>query len=102
MIRNATFDGLAFPVAKVRYSGDSSNWSASIYRDTDRTYRARASYDPAIGGGARGALPAALKAMDKALADHNGLSAEGDYIAVPGDYSAGEYVFTFVPARFFA
>ena len=100
MTSNATFDGLAFPVAKVRYS--SGSYSASVYRDRERTYRARASYDHAIGGGARGALPAALKAFAKALADQNGLSAEGDYIAVPGDFSADLYTFTFVPKRYFA
>lgn len=98
-VSNATFDGLAFPVAKVRYTG--SGYSASVYRDRDRTYRAKASYDHAVGGGARGALPAALKAFAKALADTNGLASEGDYVAVPGDFSADFYTFTFVPAHFF-
>jgi hypothetical protein len=99
-ITNETFDGLAFPVARVRYTGN--GYSATIYRDRDRTYRARTSYDHAIGGGARGALPAALKAFDKALADHNGLSAHGDYVAVPGDLTADLYSFTFVPVEILA
>ena len=36
-ITNQTFDGLAFPVARVRYTGN--GYSATIYRDRDRTYR---------------------------------------------------------------
>jgi hypothetical protein len=96
---NQTFDGLAFPVARVRYTGN--GYSATIHRDTDRSYRARGSYNHAIGGGARGALPVALKAFAKALADNDGLAREGDYVAVPGDFSADAYVFTFVPAHFF-
>lgn len=100
MASNQSFDGLAFPVAKVRYG--SGNYSASIYRDRDQTYRAKASYNHAVGGGARGALPVALKAFEKCLAGHNGLAAEGEYIAVPGDFNATFYTFTFVPARFFA
>jgi hypothetical protein len=99
-ITNETFGGLAFPVAKVRYTGN--GYSATIYRDRDRTYRAKTNYDHAVGGGARGALPAALKAFDKALADNNGLAASGDYVAVPGDFNADFYVFTFVPKDFFA
>lgn len=96
MISNATFDGLAFPVAKVSYSG--SNWTASIYRDRDTTYRARVGYDHAVGGGARGALSAAVKAFEKARAE---IGAREDYVAVPGDFSADCYVFTFVPTHFF-
>jgi hypothetical protein len=98
-ISQATFDGLAFPVAKVRYTG--SGYSASIYRDHDRIYRAKTSYDHAIGGGARGALPAAVKAFEKALADNNGFEQHGGYVAIPGDFSAGLYTFTFVPTHFF-
>lgn len=102
-VSNHTFDGLAFPVARVRYSGDSGNWSASIRRDSERTYRARVSYDYATGGGARGALPAALKCLERALADLDlGTGHDpSDYVAVPGDLDAGAYVFTFVPAYFF-
>jgi hypothetical protein len=92
---NETFDGLAFPVARVRYTGN--GYSATIYRDRDRKYSARTSYDHAVGGGARGALPAALKAFEKALADNNGLAASGDYIAIPGDLTDQLYSFTFVP-----
>jgi hypothetical protein len=98
-ITHETFDGLAFPVARVRYTGN--GYSATIYRDRDRTYRARTSYSHALGGGARGALPAALKAFDKALADNNGLAASGDYVAVPGDLTDQLYSFTFVPKHFF-
>ncbi len=94
-ITHETFDGLAFPVARVRYSD--GKWHATIRRDADRTYRARVGYDYSIGGGARGARVAAITAFAKALADHNGLSAAGDYVAVPGDLGAGTYSFTFVP-----
>jgi hypothetical protein len=99
-ITNHTFDGLAFPVARVRYTGN--GYSATIYRDRDRKYSARTSYDHAIGGGARGALPAALKAFDKALADSNGLAASGDYVAIPGDLTDQLYSFTFVPRELLA
>lgn len=99
MTTNATFDGLAFPVAKVRYTGN--GYSATIYRDRDRTYRARVSYDHSIGPGARNAIRAALKAFEKALADNDGLSTDGDYVAIPGDLNADFYVFTFVPKHFF-
>jgi hypothetical protein len=97
---NQTFDGLAFPVARVRYSGDSGRWSASIRRDSERTYRARVSYDQATGGGARGALPAALECLERALADLDlGAGADpSEYVAIPGDLDAGTYTFTFVPA----
>lgn len=99
MIANETFDGLAFPVAKVRYIGGA--YTASVYRDRERTYRVKVSYDAATGGGARGALPAALKAFDKALKDNNGLERDGDYVAIPGDLNGDEYAFTFVPKHFF-
>jgi len=97
-ITNQTFDGLAFPVAKVRYS--SGSWNASIRRDSERTFRARTSYDHATGGGARGALPAALKCLEKALADVDlgGGASVADYLAIPGDLDGGAYAFTFVPA----
>lgn len=101
MITNATFDSLAFPVARVTYRGDSSNWAASMYRDRDRTYRARVGFDHAIGGGARGALAAALKVLERALADLNSGATVADYVAVPGDFSADAYTFTFVPTHFF-
>jgi hypothetical protein len=98
-VTNATFDGLAFPVAKVRYTGN--GYSATIYRDSDRIYRAKTSYDHAIGGGARGALPAAEKAFAKALADNNGFEQDGGYVAIPGDLNADFYTFTFIPKHFF-
>jgi hypothetical protein len=97
-----TFDGLAFPVARVRYSND--HWNATLRRDSERTYRARTSYDHAIGGGARGARDAALRAMEKALAELDlGAGANvADYAAVPGDFDERTYVFTFVPAEILA
>jgi hypothetical protein len=106
MTTNETFDGLAFPVAKVRLNGATdtrgARYSATVYRDRDRTYRATAPYDHGIGGGARGALPAALKAFERALAENDPpASAIGDYVAVPGDFSQDLYVFTFVPRSFF-
>jgi hypothetical protein len=95
-ITHSTFASLAFPVTRVRYSN--GKWHAQIFRDSDCTYRARTSYNHAVGGGARGARAAAF---DKALADSNGLSADGDYVAIPGDMDASTYVFTFVPVHFF-
>jgi hypothetical protein len=99
------FDGLAFPVAKVRYAGPTnsrgSRWVASVYRDRDRTFRATVGYDHALPSGARNALPAALKAFEKARADIDADLRE-DYVAIPGDFDADTYIFTFVPKRFFA
>lgn len=100
-IHTATLEGFAFPVAKVRYTGN--GYSATLYRDRDRTYRARVSYDHKIGPGARNAVRAAVAVFDKCLADNEpGLTAEGDYVTVPGDLNADFYVFTFVPKHFFA
>lgn len=105
MITNETFDGLAFPVARVRYSGPTDTrggrWRASIRRDADRTFRASAPYDHDTGGGGRGALPAALKALESALDAIDPDTTVDDYVAVPGDLSADAYIFTFVPAHFF-
>lgn len=89
-----TFDGLAFTVATVRYNA--GRYSATIRRD-DTVYRARAGYNHATGGGARGARPAALKVFAKLLADNHGLALEGDYVAIPGDLDRETYTFTFVP-----
>jgi hypothetical protein len=98
-ITNQTFDSLAFPVARVRYWGD-GRWSATLRRDSERTYRARVSCDHATGEGARGALPAALECLERALADIDlGAGATpSEYVAIPGDLDAGTYTFTFVPA----
>lgn len=98
-IDTARMAGSAFTVAKVRYS--SGSYSATIVRGDD-TYRARVSYSHEIGGGARNAVRAAVKAFEKCLAEHDGLRMDGDYVAVPGDLDNGAYVFTFVPARWFA
>jgi hypothetical protein len=98
-ITQQTFDSLAFPVAKVRYTG--SGYAATIYRDRDRTFRTRSSYNHALGGGARGALPAALKVLERALADIGAGTTVADYVAIPGDFDAGSYVFTFVPLDIF-
>lgn len=101
-ITDQTFNGLAFPVAQVRYNGDSSNWNASIRRD-HIVYRARTSYNHQTGGGARGALPAARAALEKLLTDgRDGLAREGDYVAIPGDLNNETYTFTFVPVEILA
>jgi hypothetical protein len=97
-ITNATFDGLAFLVARVTYSGNGGNYSATIVRD--RIYRARVSYDHAIGGGSRNAVRAAEKAFEKVRADLPVFARE-EYVAIPGDLNNGAYVFTFVPRHFF-
>lgn len=99
-ITQSTFDGLAFPVAKVSYNGDSGNYSATITWDRDHTFRARVGYDHAIGSGARNAIRAALKAHAKLVAEFPALASE-EHVAIPGDLDEKYYVFTFVPARFF-
>jgi hypothetical protein len=96
---DATFAGLAFVTATVTYSN--GHYNATIVRDVDRKYRARVSYDHAINAGARNAIRAARAAFEKALADNDGLSMDGDYVAIPGDLDNSKYVFTFVPTRFF-
>jgi hypothetical protein len=98
-VTNATFDGLAFPVARVTYSSNSGNCSATIVRGSDRIYRARVSYDHAIGG-SRNAVRAAEKAFEKVRADLPVFARE-EYVAIPGDLNNGAYVFTFVPRHFF-
>lgn len=94
---SARFDGLAFPVAKVTYGG--RGYSATIRWGTEETFRARASYDHAIGPGARNAVRAALKAHEKLIAEHPALEDE-QHVAVPGDLDANTYTFTFIPERF--
>jgi hypothetical protein len=96
------FDGLAFPVATVRYKGDTSHFNATIVRDRDRTYRARVPYSHEIGPGARNAVRAALAAFEKMAEDNPSILSDGPHYPVPGDMNSDAYVFTFVPARFFA
>lgn len=97
-ITQSTFDGLAFPVAKVRYTG--SGYSATIRWDSEHTFRARVSYDHALSGGATQAIRAALKAHAKMLAEFPTHASE-QHLAIPGDLDAEHYTFTFVPTRFF-
>lgn len=96
-ITDSTFDGLAFVVARVRYS--SGHYNATIRRD-DEAWRARVSYDHAIGPGARNAVRAARAAFDKLRAEHDVFATE-EYVAIPGDLDRDTYTFTFVPAYFF-
>lgn len=99
IVTNETFDGLAFPVAKVRYTGN--GYSATIVWSSEHTFRARVSYDHRIGPGARNAIRAALAAHAKLTAEFPALADE-EPVAVPGDLNANWYTFTFVPSRFFA
>lgn len=105
-INHETFRGLAFPVARVRYAGPTdtrgSRYIASMHRDSERTYRATRSYEPGESGGASQAIHAATLCLAKALAENNPGVEASDYIAIPGDFSADSYVFTFVPAYFFS
>jgi hypothetical protein len=98
------FDGLAFLAVKVRYAGPTDRtggrWIASLYRDTDRTYRATVGYDDALPSGGTQAVIAAKRALAKALADNNPDASVSDYTPVPGDLSADEYVFVFVPTEY--
>jgi hypothetical protein len=102
-VERVNFDGLCFPVAKVKFLGatdrSGARWSASIRRSNELTYRAIVSYDDALPDGARNAVTAAWKCYAKAQAwmdDYN----PDDYVAIPGDLSAREYSFTFVPREY--
>ena len=105
MVSNETFKGLAFPVARVRYAGPTnyrgSRWIASIRRDNERTYRSQVSYRSELPSGSQNAIRAALTCLATMLADNPGLeTSANDYVAAPGELSADEYVFTFVPRYF--
>src|SRR5262245_23483276 len=101
MITNETFEQLVFPVAKVRYAGPTNTrggrYVASIYRDSERTYRATVGFDHADSPSTN-ARAAALACLTKSLADNNPDASVADYVAVPGNLSADSYTFTFVPA----
>lgn len=92
------FDGLAFPTARVRYTGN--GYAASMYRDSERTYRARVAYDHSMSGGATQAVIAAQAVLAKSLVDNNPDASVSDYTPVPGDLDAGAYVFVFVPNEY--
>lgn len=98
-VTQQTFDGLAFPIVRVRYAGPTntrgSRWIATLRRDEERTYRVTRGYDYAAPMGSGGALAAALECWDKARADLNAWSDE--HVAIPADLDAGSYAFTFVP-----
>lgn len=101
------FEGLAFPVVKVRYAGPTdtkgSRWIATMRRDNERLFRATASYNHDLPSGADNALAAARVCYALALVDSNALGPVkrhvDDYVSVPGDLDSDTYVFTFVPAE---
>jgi hypothetical protein len=95
------FRPFAFPVAKVTYSGNAARYYASMYRDTDRTYRAQHAYEYGESSDGSQAIHAATLCLAKSLADSSSDMKVSDYVAVPGDLNADSYVFTFVPAYFF-
>jgi hypothetical protein len=90
------FAGLAFPVIRVRYTGN--GYAASLRRDSERTFRASTSYDHALSA-SQNALRAARKCWDKCAADIG--MAGDDRIFIPGDLDAERYAFTVVPADIF-
>ena len=100
MITQETFDGLAFPIVRVRYSGPTdtrgARWYATLRRDNERTYRVNVGYDDGRPEGARNAIEAARACWEKATADLGVPS--GEHVAIPSDLSESEYAFTMVPA----
>lgn len=96
-ITDRTFDGLAFPIVRVRYAGPTnyrgSRWIATMRRDNERSYRVVTPYDASLSTGTRNAIVAARACWDKARAD---LGWDGEYIAIPAELDADTYAFTFV------
>lgn len=97
------FEGLAFPVVKVRYAGPTntkgSRWIATLRRSRTEVIRVTASYDYSLPTGQENALVAAKECYAKALASYDSGNDVRDYVAVPGDLNPDTYVFTFVPAE---
>lgn len=106
-ITQETFDGLAFPIVRVRYAGPTetrgARWIATLRRDNERTYRATVSYDSGKPEGARNAIDAAWECWREARKDlvEPGKNYCLDYVAIPADLSADSYAFTFVPTYLF-
>ena len=101
MISDETFSGLAFPVAKVRYTGPTnyrgSRWIATIRRDNERTYRVIDPYRSELPSGSVNALDTARACLAKMLADNHSETSASDYVAIPAELDADTYAFTFVP-----
>lgn len=102
------FSGLCFPVARVRYAGPTDTrggrWIATIRRDNEHSWRMTLPYDHSLPSGSAQAVLAAREVhrrMRAALLSEDGVwdTNEPEPIAIPGDLSADEYVFTFVPAN---
>lgn len=107
-ITQEAFAGFAFPVVRVKYAGPTnsrgSRWIASCRIDNERTVRCTLPYRHEVASGSVNALPAAVECMQRAFAAGSGgweHPQVADYVAIPGDLSASEYSFTFVPAYFF-
>lgn len=98
-ITQETFDGLAFPVIRVKYAGPTdtkgARWIASMRRDNERSYRVTVGYDSGEREGAANAIHAARACWEKAC-DDLGVP-KGEHVAIPADLSASEYAFTMVP-----
>jgi hypothetical protein len=95
MISQDTLAGLAFPVVRVRYTGN--GYAASLYKDVNETVRASVGYDHALSPSAN-ALEAARKCWDKYTAQHD---THEPSIFIPGNLDSSHYSFTVVPAYFF-
>jgi hypothetical protein len=104
-ISQNTFDGLAFPVARVRYAGPTevrgSRFNATMKRGED-SYRIARSYRYDEPQGAGQAVHAARLCLANYLEENDRDETVADYVAVPGEYDVDTYVFVFVPARFFS
>lgn len=100
------FEGLAFPVVKVRYAGPTdtkgSRWIATLRRSRDEVTRVTAGYHSELPAGADNAYVAARECFAKHLASWDSDNDASDYVAVPGDLDPDTYVFTFVPAELLA
>lgn len=98
-ITQETFDGLAFPVIRVKYDGPTdyrpSRWIATLRRDNDRSYRVSQSYDDGAPEGARNAIGAAMACWERARADLG--VPQDEHLAVPGALDANTYAFLMVP-----
>lgn len=94
-VTSDSFPGLAFPVVKVRFVGATdikgARWVATC-QDT----RVIRSYNHDKPSGADNARATAEACFAKRRA---GYGNDEPYVAIPGDLSSNEYVFTFVPAE---
>lgn len=96
MITQDTFKGLAFPVIRVRYTGN--GYAASLRRDSTLTVRASVGYNHALS-----ASENALEAARQCWTKYTSIQPTDDTarLFIPGDLDAERYSFTVVPDYFF-